>query len=75
LKTIILSAPPGWGKTCNAEALRQEFHCNCVVDEWRPGLPVTRGALHLTNVHGSAIVAYVKIDHEAGVQLVTRGWA
>lgn len=48
---IILSAPQGWGKTRQAEALKREFGCTSVVDDWHPRKHLTPGALHLTNMH------------------------
>jgi hypothetical protein len=64
---VILTAPPAWGKTRNAESLRGEYRCTEVVDDWRPGQPIVRGALHLTNVPPS----------EIGLQravVICRGW-
>lgn len=49
VKTTILTAPAGWGKTRNAQALCKELGCTSVVDNWVPGTPLTTGALHLTN--------------------------
>jgi hypothetical protein len=48
-KTVILSAPSGWGKTRLEQVLRKGFGCQRVVDEWAPDMPITAGALHLTN--------------------------
>jgi len=53
LKTVILTAPQGWGKTRNAEALRKQHGCTSVVDNWVYGTQPTPGALHLTNRHPS----------------------
>lgn len=50
LKSIIFTAPQGWGKTHHAGKLKAALGCRSVVDEWHPGQPVTDGALHLTNV-------------------------
>ncbi len=47
-KTAILSLPSGTGKTTMAPALAQWLGCTGIVDEWRPGLPLVAGALHLT---------------------------
>lgn len=49
-RPIILSAPPGCGKSRNAEALRRMFGCSCVVDEWDGQSPVPANALVLTNL-------------------------
>lgn len=68
MSTVVFSAPQGWGKTRNAQQLRREFGCSKVVDGWDPWSdPITRGALHLTNVHA---------DHIAlprGIRVVSRG--
>jgi hypothetical protein len=48
-KTIILTAPQGYGKTIRAEEFRQSYGCTSIVDDWTHGMPVTPGALHLTN--------------------------
>jgi hypothetical protein len=55
-EAVILSLPAGWGKTTMAERMAAFIGCNFIVDEWHPGMPVTAGALHLTNVNleGSA---------------------
>lgn len=71
MKTIILTAPQAWGKTRNAEALREELGCASVVDDWYPPMAITSGALHLTNVHASHIDAGYLLSAE----LVSRGWA
>lgn len=44
-----LIAPPGCGKSTVAPALAARLGCTRIVDEWRPGLPVQPGALHLSN--------------------------
>lgn len=73
MKTIILSAPPGWGKTRNAEALRIELGCTSVVDEFNPYFDdPTPGALHLTSVW---MDNPSRFKYEIAVQVVTRGWA
>lgn len=48
-KTVILSLPPGTGKSTIADALAARLGCTHIVDEWHPGLSVSAGALHLTN--------------------------
>ncbi len=53
-ETVIFHAPQGWGKTTQAETLKAKYGCNQIVDEWHSGLPVTRGALHLTHADLSA---------------------
>lgn len=71
LKTIILTAPQGWGKTCNAEALRQEFGCTSVEDGWNPhSSPIIVGALHLTNAPPAEILECGRII----AKVVSRGW-
>lgn len=70
LKTIILTAPQAWGKTRNAQALRQELGCTRVVDEWHHGKAITPGALHLTNEHPATFG-----NNKPGLYtLVSRGW-
>jgi hypothetical protein len=68
--SCILTAPQGWGKTRNAEALRIEHGCVSVVDEWHPPMPITSGALHLTNVAPHHISA----GYMLGAKLVSHGW-
>lgn len=70
LKTVILTAPCGWGKTNNAEALQAEFGCKSLVDPWGPNMPIKRGALHLTNVPPS----YFRNNKPGRFTLVSRGW-
>ena len=64
MRTIIIYAEQGKGKTSNAERLRTHFGCSRVVDEWVVGQPITRGALMLTN--DSAVLAGVP----SGTELV-----
>jgi|TARA_Y100001001_G_scaffold154252_1_gene168836 hypothetical protein len=64
MRTIIIYAEQGKGKTSNAERLRAHFGCSQVVDAWAVGEPITRGALMLTN--DSAVLAGVP----AGAELV-----
>ena len=70
LKTVILTAPQGWGKTRNAEALRLEFGCTRVIDDWAYGTKPTPGALHLTNRHPSQF----RNNKPELATLVSRGW-
>ncbi|MDO8777056.1 MAG: hypothetical protein Q7K57_51780 [Burkholderiaceae bacterium] len=70
LKTVILTAPQGWGKTRNAEALQKEFGCRAVVDEWNHSQPLTSGALHLTNESPHSF----RNNKPEIFQLVSRGW-
>lgn len=69
--TVIFSAPQGWGKTRNAEALRREFACTAVVDEFdeRHDPP---GALHLTDERAAEISAC--FPHVDRVSVIERGW-
>lgn len=46
----ILWMPQGSGKSSAAEDVAKALGCTAVVDEWAPGLPMTPGALHLSNV-------------------------
>lgn len=72
-KTVILSAPPAWGKTRNALQLQREFGCAQVVDDWEPrGGRFTPGALHLTNVSPSELQACFNVP--PSVRVVGRGW-
>lgn len=71
-KTVILSAPQGYGKTTRADALMKAHHCCCVIDEWHPQMPLTSGALHLTNIHPEKLADQIKgLDFD---QLITAGW-
>lgn len=70
LKTVILTAPPGWGKTTQAQALQAEFGCACVVDEWNPSKRITPGALHLTNMPPTEF----RGNKPDQYTLVSRGW-
>ena len=69
-KTIILTAPQGWGKTRNAQALRTELGCSRVWDQWHPPMPIRPGTLHLTNVQAQHIDAAYMLQAD----LVSRGW-
>ena len=71
MKTIILTAPQGWGKTRNAQALRQELGCAHVVDDWYHGRPLQIGALHLTHEHPSSF----RNNKPDLARLVSRGWS
>ena len=70
MKTIILTAPQGWGKSRNAEALRQEHGCTSIVDDWFPPMAITLGALHLTNVQPE----HINPPYMLHADLVSRGW-
>lgn len=70
LKSIIFSAPQGWGKTRHAGKLKAELGCLSVVDEWRPGQPVTDGALHLTNVP----LVSREVPGDVDCTVITVGW-
>lgn len=71
MKTVILTAPPGWGKTRTASRLRTTLGCTVVVDDWRPSQSLTPGALHLTNVPPE------QLSHTLRKQasVVSHGWA
>ncbi|MEH6564626.1 MAG: hypothetical protein V7756_04795 [Halopseudomonas sp.] len=49
MRTIIIYAEQGKGKTRNAERLKEHFGCVGVEDDWRVGEPIIRGTLVLTN--------------------------
>lgn len=70
LKTVILSAPQGWGKTHKAHALQQEFGCTSVIEEWEPQQALQPNALHLTSLHPSEMPGIEGLP----CRLVTRGW-
>lgn len=70
-KTVILTAPQGWGKTRNATALQTEHGCIKVVDNWAAHQPVIRGALHLTNTNPTELD---KAAMGLGAIIVSRGW-
>jgi len=50
MKTVIIYAPQGTGKTKHAEALRKHFGCTKVIDGWPGEGAFEPGALHLTNM-------------------------
>lgn len=66
-KTIILTAPQGWGKTRHAQQWMSRYGCNSVVDEWFPGQAMKAGALHLTSAHPNEL-AHVHC------KVVSHGW-
>lgn len=70
LKTVILTAPAGWGKTTQAQALQAEFGCKSLVDPWSPTMPITPGAMHLTNVPPR----HFRNNKPERFTLVSRGW-
>lgn len=70
-KTIILTAPQGWGKTRDKARLRAEFGCKQVVDGWSMGDPIQKNALHLTNVPPTEF----RNNKPELFKLVSRGWA
>lgn len=67
-KTVVFSAPEGWGKTRNAPQLAAEFGCKHWRDGWAPGVPLSTGCIHFTNVHPS------QIPPLPGIRVVNRGW-
>lgn len=68
-KTVILSAPQGWGKTTNAAGLQAEFGCTSIVDGWSSNDCITKGALHLTNQPPHELKAIAR-----RVPVIVRGW-
>ena len=48
-KTAILSLPQGMGKSTMGRPLAARLGHRLVVDDWRPELPLVKGALHLTS--------------------------
>jgi hypothetical protein len=49
MKPTIIYAPPGAGKSLHAEALRKQYGCDKIVDDWYGG-EMEDGTLYLTNV-------------------------
>lgn len=68
-KTVIFTAPAGWGKTTNAAGLQAEFGCSLLVDEWQATDDITKGALHLTNHPPHELQAVAR-----RVTVICRGW-
>ena len=68
-KTVILSAPCGWGKSHHEEALLKMFGLTEIVDMWSDSQEITVGALHLTNVPPTYLDCVPK-----DVTLVFVGW-
>jgi hypothetical protein len=66
-RTIIFSAPAGWGKTTKAEELRKEFGCVDVIDDWTSRQPIKVGYLHLTTE------PVVSTTHPRA-EVIRRGW-
>lgn len=54
---VLVYAPPGAGKSLQAEALRRMFGCRLTVDGWDGVAPVPVGALVLTNCMPTAFGA------------------
>lgn len=51
MKTIVFTAPQGWGKTITATELAKQHGCAMIVDEFNPDNDLLiPGALHMTNV-------------------------
>ncbi|EJL77338.1 hypothetical protein PMI15_04660 [Polaromonas sp. CF318] len=69
-KTIIFSAPQGWGKTRNKAKLRAEFGCKQVIDGWSLDDPIQKNGLHLTNVPPGQF----RNNKPELYTLVSRGW-
>lgn len=49
-KTAILNLPQGAGKTVLSRNMAARLGCLFIVDNWYDGLPLLRGALHLTHL-------------------------
>ena len=45
----VLWVPQGVGKSTVAREVAKAIGCIAIVDDWRPGQPLTAGALHITN--------------------------
>jgi len=66
MTTYIVYGPQGCGKTRNSRTLAAHFNCTSIVDEWLEGMPLTKGALHLTvkkpsYTKGVTAIAYEKV--------------
>ncbi len=56
-RSLIVTGPPGCGKTLNAEKLKTHYGLEHVVDGWTLEDPVRfRGVLYLTNEHFATLV-------------------
>lgn len=53
--TVILMGPQGCGKGLMAHEILQRYGMSQIVDEWRPGAPLTPGAVHVTNALPAAM--------------------
>lgn len=54
--TVIVYGPQGCGKTRHADQIRHSLNCASVVDEWRPGDDIVKGAVHFTTAEPDQIV-------------------
>lgn len=77
-KVVIFTAPQGWIKTFHAAKLQQAFGCDCVVDEWSPGMPLRFGALRLTNCSADYVIDTLTVNADNlttdGVELIDSAW-
>ena len=66
MSTVIVSASQGAGKT------RMFQHMDNVVDDWVPGMPITKGHIHLSTASLDAILAALPMNwlHSGDVVLV-----
>ena len=72
MSTVIVSAPQGAGKT------RMFQHMDNVVDDWAPGMPITKGHIHLSTASVDDILDALPMNwfhHDGDIVLVphTRG--
>lgn len=65
--TVVLSAPPCWGKTVLSKMIADKFGCVGIQDDWNPARPLFEGHLHLTNVHPH------ELRHLNAI-VIERGW-
>lgn len=73
VKSVVFSAPHGWGKTRNKAALQNALGCVGVVDDWRPGMRGEPGALHLTTATPDDLTRWPG-STDQNVVIVTSGW-
>lgn len=61
MTTIVLHGPQGCGKTAIAHELAAQHRTTRIVDEWLPGMPLERGAIHVTHVAPGELPADVQV--------------
>ncbi len=72
LKTVIISSPQDFATPAWAEEMRKKLDCTSVIEAWYPLMPISPGALHLTNTSPQALA---QAGHTPDtVVLVPLGW-